>query len=138
MKRIKILLIFFLLPVFGFEQFVSAQKGAPEITFEKMIYDYGTIEKNSDGTCEFIFKNTGKSPLILTNCKSTCGCTVPKCPQQPVMKGEKKKIVIKYNTKRIGSFTKTIIVYSNAKNSPSKLTIKGKVVSGKGGKKGKS
>jgi len=106
---------------------VKTDKKAPEITFEKTTYDYGTIEKGSDGTCEFVFKNTGKQPLILNNCKSSCGCTVPKWPKEPIKKKQKGVIKVKYNTNRVGNFAKSVTVYSNAKNSPVRLTIKGKV-----------
>ncbi len=48
----------------------------PEITFEKLVHDYGQINQGENGECEFVFKNTGKAELILTNCRSSCGCTV--------------------------------------------------------------
>ncbi len=44
---------------------------APVITFEKTVHDYGTIEQHGDGTCEFVFTNTGKEPLILTNVRAS-------------------------------------------------------------------
>ena len=50
---------------------------APIIKFDKMEHDYGTIEQNADGNCEFKFTNEGKEPLILSNVRSSCGCTVP-------------------------------------------------------------
>ncbi|GAB4277876.1 MAG: hypothetical protein Kow0068_01210 [Marinilabiliales bacterium] len=95
--------------------------------FEKTTYDYGTIPLKSDGTCEFVFKNTGKSPLILSNVKSSCGCTVPSWPKEPIPPKGSGKIVVKYNTTRQGAFQKSITVFSNAKNSPNVLVIKGKV-----------
>jgi len=103
-------------------------KSSAEMTFkEDLTYDFGKIKQNSDGIHEFEFKNTGKEPLIITNVKSSCGCTVPTYPEKPLKKGETAKIHVKYDTKRIGVFTKTITVYSNAKNSPVKLHIKGEV-----------
>ena len=105
----------------------KTDKKAPEIIFEKTTYDYGTIEKGSDGICEFVFKNTGKQPLILNNCKSSCGCTVTKWPKEPIKKKQTGVIKVKYNTNRVGNFAKSVTVYSNAKNSPVRLTIKGKV-----------
>ncbi len=99
-----------------------------EMTFkEDLTFDFGKIAENSDGIHEFVFKNSGKDPLIITNVKSSCGCTVPTYPEKPIKKGETGKISVKYDTKRIGVFTKTITVYSNAKNSPVKLRIKGEV-----------
>lgn len=99
-----------------------------EMTFkDDLTFDYGKIKQNSDGMHEFVFKNTGNGPLIITNVKSSCGCTVPTYPKMPVKKGGKGKIDVKYDTKRIGIFNKTITVYSNAKNSPIELRIKGEV-----------
>jgi len=99
-----------------------------EMTFkEDLTFDFGKIKQNSEGVHEFEFKNTGKDPLIITNVKSSCGCTVPTYPNAPVKKGDKGVISVKYDTKRIGVFNKTITVYSNAKNSPIKLMIKGEV-----------
>ena len=69
---------------------------APKIEFVKLVHDYGTIYKNGDGNCEFEFTNTGKEPLILTNVKSSCGCTVPKWPRQPILPGKTDVIKVKY------------------------------------------
>ncbi len=134
MKTLKLLIVFFIsLTLTGYSQNTAKpekkdNKKAPEITFESNFYDYGIIQQGSDGIHEFVFKNTGKSPLILTNVKSSCGCTVPTWPKTPIKKKKKSAIKVKYNTHRIGNFQKTVTVFSNAKNSPVRLTIKGKVV----------
>ncbi len=94
-------------------------------------HDFGKIQYDGDGSFEFEFKNTGKVPLIITNVKSSCGCTVPTYPKEPIKKKGKASIKVKYDTKRVGTFTKTITVYSNAKNSPITLRIKGEVVKNK-------
>ncbi|NPA69155.1 MAG: DUF1573 domain-containing protein [Chlorobi bacterium] len=100
-----------------------------EMTFkEDLTFDFGKIKQYGNGTHKFIFKNTGKAPLIITNVKSSCGCTVPTYPENPVKKGETAEISVKYDTGKTGVFTKTITVYSNAKNSPVILHIKGEVI----------
>jgi len=104
-------------------------KKAPEITFKNTEYDFGTIPYGADATYDFTFKNTGKSPLILTSVRSSCGCTIPSWTKLPIPKKKINKISVKYNTHRMGNFHKTITVISNAKNSPIVLTITGKVVS---------
>jgi len=104
-------------------------KDLPEIFFEKTTHDYGTVKYDGDGTCEFTFKNTGKEPLILTQVKASCGCTTPTWPKEPIKTGEKGTIVVKYNTKISGAFTKSIRVYSNAKTALVTLNIKGSVES---------
>ena len=87
---------------------------APEIAFESEVHDYGTIKQGADGTCEFKFKNTGKEPLIISNAKGSCGCTVPTYPKEPIMKGQTGVIKVHYDTKRVGAFTKTVTINSNA------------------------
>lgn len=104
-----------------------ANPNAAEITFETEMHDYGTIKNGSDGTCEFKFKNTGKEPLVISNAKGSCGCTVPTFPKEPIMKGQTGVIKVHYDTKRTGAFTKTVTLNSNAKTDPKVLTIKGVV-----------
>lgn len=102
---------------------------APEIAFEKTVHDYGTIAQGADGTSEFTFENTGREPLILSRPRSSCGCTVPTWPKQPILPGKTETIEVTYNTKRLGKINKSVTIYSNAKNNPVVLRIKGEVVS---------
>jgi hypothetical protein len=93
--------------------------------------DYGTVTKDSDdGVRVFKFKNTGNAPLIITNVQSTCGCTVPSKPTEPIMPGKTGEIEVKYNMAP-GPIRKTITVESNASNYDGgriPLKIKGDVV----------
>lgn len=98
----------------------------PEITFEKQVYDYGQIYVGDNGECSFNFKNTGKSDLILTNCSSSCGCTVPEWPKEPIPPGGKAAIKVKYNTGRMGTINKQVYVDSNTGTRVT-LTITGNV-----------
>jgi hypothetical protein len=91
---------------------------SPEILFEQLVYDYGTITEGDPGECEFVFTNTGKEPLVLSNVSSTCGCTVPSWPKDPIMPGKTSSIKVKYATSRIGGINKTITVNSNAAENP--------------------
>ena len=97
------------------------------ITFESTVHDYGTIAQGSDGAYEFKFTNDGKSPLILSNVRSSCGCTVPSWTKEPVAPGKQGSIKVVYNTHNMGSFSKSVTVSSNAKNSEVMLQIKGNV-----------
>lgn len=97
------------------------------IEFVSETVDYGTIENGSDGTRYFEFKNTGTEPLIITNCKGSCGCTVPKCPKEPILPGETGKIAVKYDTKRTGTINKNITITSNAVTPTKVVRIKGQV-----------
>nr|NQU94151.1 DUF1573 domain-containing protein [Bacteroidota bacterium] len=101
---------------------------APEIAFDKTVHDYGTVQYQGDGKCEFNFTNTGKEPLILTNVRSSCGCTVPKWPREPILPGQSDVIYVEYKTNRVGKINKTITVQSNATTKNVVLRIKGQVV----------
>lgn len=98
------------------------------IIFDKLVHDYGTIEQGGDGNCVFTFTNKGEKPLVLSNVRASCGCTVPQWPREPIPPGEKGEIKVKYNTTSVGPFNKSITVYSNAANSTVRLAIKGQVV----------
>ncbi|MCU0370491.1 MAG: DUF1573 domain-containing protein [Bacteroidales bacterium] len=100
---------------------------APEISFEKLVHDYGTIPFGGDGVCTFKFKNTGKEPLILQQPQSSCGCTVPTWPKEPVLPGASDEIQVTYNTKKAGPINKTVTVRSNAKTNTIVLRITGTV-----------
>ena len=100
---------------------VSAQ----EFKFEKETIDYGKIAQKSDGKRVFEFTNIGDEPIVITRVQSSCGCTIPKKPEKPIMPGEKGQIEVSYDTNRLGGFTKRITVYSNAKNKVKALKIKG-------------
>jgi len=106
----------------------KAGENGPKIEFTYSEYDYGTVVQGGDGTSEFIFKNTGNEPLILSNVQSTCGCTVPSWPKEPIKAGESSKIVVNYRTTRLGPINKSITVISNAASGPVVLKIKGNVV----------
>jgi len=101
------------------------------IKFKTEVVDYGTITQNSDGTRLFTFTNTGDAPLLITNVKTTCGCTVPSYSKAPILPGESGELNIKYDTKRLGAFTKTITVTSNAEGGNKILKIKGNIIASK-------
>lgn len=101
------------------------------IDFTSEVVDYGTIEQNSDGTRLFTFTNTGNAPLIISEVKTSCGCTVPTYSKEPILPGQEGQLEIKYNTKKLGAFTKTVTVISNAKETKKVLKIKGTVVAAK-------
>lgn len=107
---------------------IKVDPNAPTIEFETEIIDYGKIAQNADGLRVFKFKNVGKSPLIISNIKSSCGCTVPKKPTAPIMPGATGEIEVKYATNRIGGFNKTLTIYSNASEPLKKVRIKGIVL----------
>lgn len=114
----------------------TAKKGA-QIEFDKEVIDYGEVEYASNGEREFIIKNIGDAPLVITRTKGSCGCTVPTKPSQPILPGETGIMKVKYDTKRANqAFSKSITVTSNAVNFPTKVVkIKGKVLANPNAKK---
>jgi hypothetical protein len=106
----------------------KAKQHGQEIWFEEYMHDYGQIEQDSDGTWTFLFKNLGEDAVVINRVRSTCGCTVPEWPREPVEPGDSGRITVRYNTALTGTFLKSVTVYSTAANSPVKLQIKGKVI----------
>jgi hypothetical protein len=105
--------------------FLSFSLNAQEFKFQEEVIDYGKIDKGSDGAKVFIFKNIGDQPIIIKKIQSSCGCTVPKKPEKPIMPGEDGEIKVSYDTKRVGGFSKSITIMSNAKNPRKIIRIKG-------------
>jgi hypothetical protein len=99
----------------------------PSIEFQVTEHNFGTIPQGGDGSFEFVFTNTGTEPLVLTNVRSSCGCTIPSWPREPIPAGGKESIKVKYDTQRIGQFNKTISVFSNANTDAIVLKISGEV-----------
>lgn len=121
-----VLLLFVGLLAFG----VQAQEKTAKIEFKTETIDYGEIEKGSDGVRIFEFTNTGDAPLVISDVKSSCGCTIPKKPEKPIMPGETGEIQVKYDTKRVGPIRKAVTVTSNADTPTKILKIKGLVKDG--------
>ena len=121
--------------------FVSAQNGAPTsqpaekvsaegptMEFNDTVVDYGTIKQNSEPFRVFSFTNTGTEPLVIKHAKGSCGCTVPTYPKEPILPGETNEVKVRYDTKRIGKFTKTVTLTTNEEVGKRVLTIKGEVL----------
>ncbi|MDB4297575.1 DUF1573 domain-containing protein [Flavobacteriaceae bacterium] len=131
MKKIIYLLFIALAPLFSFAQLSDAKADTslkPAFEFETEVINYGTIEQNADGVRFFRFKNVGAAPLIIETVKGSCGCTVPTKPEEPIMPGESGEIKVKYATNRIGRFTKSVTIISNATDKPKVVRIKGEVL----------
>ncbi len=113
---------------FLFAQNVATSQKEGVFDFQSEVLDYGSIEQNTDGNRQFVFKNTGNAAIIISQVKASCGCTVVTKPEKPILPGENGKITVNYATQRIGSFSKTISVISNASENRKLLRIKGVVV----------
>ena len=121
-----ILAIFFV--IIGLNGYTQIEKGA-KIQFNKETHDYGIIKYNADPYCVFEFKNTGNEALLITEARGSCGCTVPEWPKEPIAPGATGMLKVTYDTKRVGSFQKSVTITSNAVNDPVKVVnIKGEVL----------
>lgn len=123
MKKVVFVLFAFIFTLQGF-----AQKKGAIIKFDKLVHDYGTLYQNGDGKSEFTFTNIGDEPLVLSSVRSSCGCTIPQWPKEPILPGQTGVIVVTYDTKRIGTISKQITVVSNATESQVILNIKGNII----------
>jgi hypothetical protein len=85
------------------------------------------LKYNENAVYEFVFKNISDSIQIITNVKAKCGCSSTEWTQEPLKKNKKGHIQIKYDTKIVGRFTKSIYVFFQGENQPIKLTISGVV-----------
>lgn len=122
MKKIVLVLFVGLL---GFT--MTAQDAVAKIEFKTETVDYGEINKGADGVRVFEFTNTGDAPLIISKVSSSCGCTIPKKPEAPILPGKTGEISVKYDTNRVGPIRKAITVISNADTPTKVLKIKGEI-----------
>ena len=98
------------------------------IAFSSTTFCYDTIPRGSDGEYAFEFTNVGDEPLVITSAFSSCGCTVPSWPQEPILPNQKGVIRVRYNTDKTGGFSKAIVVKSNlTDNAKAILRINGVV-----------
>ncbi|MDT0678270.1 DUF1573 domain-containing protein [Autumnicola musiva] len=96
----------------------------PELSFEEKEYDFGNIPKGESVEHVFKFTNTGRAPLVITNASSSCGCTVPDAPKEPIAPGETAEMTVKYNGSGNGQVTKTVTVTANTQNGKEQVKIK--------------
>lgn len=122
----KVLAILAFVAVYATASSAQAVSG-PVMTFDVTTIDYGNIDKGAEPLRKFKFTNTGNEPLIIKTAKGSCGCTVPTYPKEPIMPGESNVIEVRYDTQRVGAFTKTVTITTNEATDTRMLTIKGEV-----------
>lgn len=97
------------------------------ITFDESSFDFGSIKKGEKVNHSYTFTNTGSEPLIITNAKASCGCTVPDWPKEPIAPGEGGEIPVVFDGRSAGNQNKTITITANTNPPKTRLTIRGKV-----------
>jgi len=109
----------------------TSSQGASAVTsikFDQEIFNFGKIKEGESVTHNFGFVNTGKSPLIITDAKATCGCTTPIWPKGPIAPGDKGTINVTFNsTGKPGEQDKLIFVTANTNPAESTLHLVGEV-----------
>lgn len=106
--------------VFVHSQNIDIDNG-PIIQFEETKFDFDTILSKDTVLHKFKFTNTGNEPLIITNAYTSCGCTMPQWPKEPINPNESGYIIVGFHTRNIGRFNKGTMVKSNAVNSPNMM-----------------
>lgn len=103
-----------------------AQKGV--MKFKEETHNFGKIEQGKPVTQEFVFTNNGTDPIVITNVSASCGCTTPSYTKDPVLPKKTGTIKATYNAAAMGTFNKSITVFSNAESPSLTLFLKGEVV----------
>lgn len=99
-----------------------------KMDFAELEHDFGTIDDGEVASHVYKFKNTGDEPLILSNAKGSCGCTVPEWPREPIAPGASGEIVVKFDSKnKKGLQNKKVTITANTEPANTVLTIKGTV-----------
>lgn len=109
----------------------NISEDAGEISFEEETFDFGTLTQktapNNKISHEFVFTNTGKKPIKISQVTASCGCTTPKWSSEPIQPGKKGTILVEYDASRLGSFHKAVTIASDAKTPSKIIFIKGVV-----------
>lgn len=111
---------------------LEKERRASQTTMEVTpnVHDFGVIEKETPVTTIFTVKNTGDNPLTINDAKASCGCTVPRKPEKPILPGETGELEVTFTSKpnQAGqNITKTVTITANIPGSTKTVTIKAKV-----------
>lgn len=135
MKIIKISMLALTLGLMSFSAIAPADaltskvsSVASSILWKSESIDVGQIPQNTPKAINYEFKNTGKTTLIITNVKGSCGCTATDYTKTPILPGKSGKVTATYNAANKGAFTKTVTVTTNVETTPKVLTLKGIVI----------
>ena len=99
------------------------------VVFEEYDHDFGDIDQNSENETIFAFTNTGQEPLLITNAKGSCGCTVPEYPKEPILPGETGEIKVVYSPgKQTFKQTKSVTITANTDPETTVLKVYANVI----------
>ncbi|WKL50268.1 DUF1573 domain-containing protein [Flavobacterium pectinovorum] len=138
MKIIKISMLALALGLMSFSAIAPVQSlvctnenstiAASTIVWKAETVDVGEIPQGTPKAIIYEFKNTGKTAVVITNVKGSCGCTATDYTKEPILPGKSAKVTATYNAANKGAFTKTVTVTTSAEETPKILTLKGTVI----------
>lgn len=128
MKKISILALGLICALSAITLTANAISKGAIFAWSETTFDFGRIIANKPVTHEFTFVNTGTEPLVISNVKASCGCTVAEYTQEPIAPGSSGVVKAKYNAAAVGVFTKTVTVTANTEGGNVLLTLKGEVI----------
>lgn len=138
MKIIKISMLALTLGLMSFSAIAPVQSlvctnenstiAASTILWKAETVDVGEIPQGTPKAIVYEFKNTGKTAIVITNVKGSCGCTATDYTKEPILPGKSAKVTATYNAANKGAFTKTVTVTTSAEETPKTLTLKGTVI----------
>lgn len=112
---------------------VKPEGPLPSFEWTEEEHDFGTITDGDIVEHTFKFKNTGEAPLIISNAKATCGCTVPNWPKEPIPVGEEGEILVRFNSRnKPGNQNKTVTITANTYPSSNRVRIRANVLKAEG------
>jgi hypothetical protein len=98
------------------------------MTFENKIHDFGTITEGEKVKHTFVFQNTGTEPLLISNARGSCGCTVPQWPKEPIAPGASSEITVVFNsTSKSGKRNQQVTITSNTEPHNTLIRLVGEV-----------
>ena len=107
---------------------LEIKKGTALITLDKKVYDFGTVNEGDIVETTFMVTNSGKTDLVITDAKATCGCTIPVWPKAPIKPGESGEVKVKFNTNgKPNRQQKSVTLTTNTESGREILTLKGSV-----------
>ena len=110
------------------QEMIEANAEVPTVEWNETFHDFGKVQLKVPATATFTFKNTSQLPVVITNVRSSCGCTVANYTTEPVKPGRSGQLSATYNSARVGSFIKSVTVTIDGIPQPIMLKIKGEVV----------
>ncbi len=131
MKKVVLSLMMMLFVVAAYAQQSAqiASVNGPQITFEESEYSFGELQQGEKAEHVFTFKNTGSAPLVLSDVKTTCGCTASEWPKEPVAPGKSAQIKVTFNSAgKMGAQNKVVTIISNAVNAQEQVKMVGTVI----------